>query len=93
MGQAEQRQVRSGVADRVREAPERAATRDGRLGEIRRHRLELGDAERAVRGHQAGLRAAVGLAILARDPPTDQDVAQAAGWTVEQVEQLRADLR
>jgi hypothetical protein len=93
MGQAEQRQVASGAAARVREQAERARVLDGRLAEIRRHRVELDDARRHARGHESGLRAAVGLAVLDADPPTDEQIARAAGWTVGEVAAHRDRLR
>lgn len=39
------------------------------------------------------LRCDVGLAILNPDPPSDAEVAKAAGWTEEDVVQLRAELK
>ncbi|MDO9408313.1 hypothetical protein [Patulibacter sp.] len=93
MGGAEQRQVASGAAARVREQAERVRRLDGRLAEIRRHRVELDDARRFALGHESGLRAAVGLAVLDADPPTDEQIARAAGWSVGDVEAHRARLR
>jgi hypothetical protein len=92
MGQAEQRQVQTGVAERVRQQVTKDDAAAFRLGEIRRRRRELDDALRDVAGRERGLSADVGLTILGDDPPPDDVVAQAAGWTVEDVAALRARL-
>lgn len=83
----------SGAAARVREQAERIRRLDGRLAEIRRHRVELDDARRHARGHESGLRAAVGLAVLDVDPPSDEQIARAAGWSVDDVREHSARLR
>jgi hypothetical protein len=93
MGQAEQRQIKTGVADRVTAEVARARSMDGRLAEIRRHRRELDEAQRFVRGHKSGVRGAVAMALLHADPPSNAAIANAAGWTLEDVDAYRRRLR
>lgn len=92
MGQAEQRQVRSGVAGRVRRETETANIQKARLAAIRERRRTLDEHDRQRAGRLRALRADVALAILNPDPPSDEAVAAAAGWTLSDIAQLRDDL-
>lgn len=92
MGQAEQRQVRTGVAARVREQTAQSERHAGLLAPVRRKRGERDELLRQADASAGGVRAAAGMAILDADPPSDEAVAAAAGWTVEQVQELRAAL-
>jgi hypothetical protein len=92
MGQLEQRQAKAGVAARVREQTAAAERHAGLLGPVSRKRREKDEHLRHAAGAESGIRAAAGMAILDADPPTDEAVAAAAGWTVEQVRELRVEL-
>ena len=92
MGAAEQRQVRTGVAERVREETERRRLQGAYLSEIRQSRTNLEDHNLRTPGLKRHLRANVILAILHSDPPADEEVAREAGWTVGDVEQLRREV-
>lgn len=92
MGQAEQRQVRTGVAARVREQTASSERQGALLSQVRQ-RVQLRDElVRQVAGREKGLRAAVAMAIQDADAPSDEAVAAAANGTVEDVEQLRLKL-
>lgn len=92
MGQAEQRQVRTGVAARLAEERAVADVQSARLASIRERRRMLEEHDHRRVGLTKGLRAEVSLAILNADAPSDEAVAQAAGWSVGDVERLRDDL-
>lgn len=92
MGQLEQRQVRTGVAARVREQTASAERHAGLLSQVTKKRRERDEHLRHAKGSEHGIRAAAGMAILDADPPPDEAIAAAAGWTVGDVERLRADL-
>jgi hypothetical protein len=92
MGQAGERQVRTGVAARVREQTTASERHDGLVAQVSRHRRERDEHLRRADSADGGIRAAVGMALLDADPPSDARIAAAAGWSVGQVEQLRADL-
>jgi hypothetical protein len=92
MGQAEQRQVRTGVAARVREQTASSERHAALLSQVTRKRRERDEHLRHAAAADGGIRAAAGMAILDADPPPDEAVAAAAGWPVGDVEQLRRDL-
>jgi hypothetical protein len=77
------------VAERrleLRTAVEEAQDRD-------RPSYALHDVDARVRGATRGLDAAVGMAVLDGTPPPDDDIADAAGIEVADVDALRARLR
>jgi predicted transposase YdaD len=92
MGQAEQRQVRTGVAARVREQTASSERQGALLSQVRQRVHMRDELVRQLAGREKGLRAAVAVAIQDADAPSVEAVAAAAGWSVEQVQQLRADL-
>ncbi|WP_157260903.1 hypothetical protein [Patulibacter minatonensis] len=93
MGQAEQRQVRTGVADRVKREQQIRDMQDRRLWEIGQRVRALDEHDRRRAGLERALRCDVGLAILNADPPSDEEVAAKARWSVADVERLRQDIK
>lgn len=92
MGKAEQRQIQTGVAARVRDRTASTERHDALLSQVARHRRDREEHLRHADAAAKGIRAAAGMALLDNDPPTDEQIARAAGWTVQDVVELRADL-
>jgi hypothetical protein len=80
------------VAARVREQTTRSEQHAGLLTQVGRRRREKDELLKRAAAVDVGIRAAVGMATLDADPPSDVHVAAAAGWSVEQVSELRAAL-
>lgn len=93
MGTAEQRQAERSSHTAVQAATlERTRRYAGPLGHIRKYRDIETDREERLRGASRGVRAAVGTVIQQPNPPSDAEILEAAGWTREQLAELRASL-
>lgn len=95
MGAAEQRRAeRHSAAAQIQAAARRRSEDNWHLVHIGSRREMLATAEADVRGRRAGLRAAIAMALDdAEDRPTDAEIAKKSGWTLEQLDAFREELR